>query len=87
LIYPERYEIDPTGKGLYERHCEEIGVQPLTSFIKHMHDRNLIMKFHGLGPQGMRAIAGNIEVRNWFQIKYMQASFSSYMTTGSQSLF
>lgn len=62
LIYPERYEIDPTGKGLYERHCEEIGVQPLTSFIKHMHDRNLIMKFHGLGPQGMRAIAGNIEV-------------------------
>jgi hypothetical protein len=45
------------------------------------------MKFHGLGPQGMRAIAGNIEVRNWFQIKYMQASFSSYMTTGSQSLF
>ncbi|CAG2205946.1 unnamed protein product [Mytilus edulis] len=25
-------------------------------------DTNLIMKFHGLGPQGMRAIAGNIEI-------------------------
>ncbi|XP_076099571.1 uncharacterized protein LOC143069024 isoform X2 [Mytilus galloprovincialis] len=62
LIYPERYETDPNGVGLYERHCEEIGVQPITYFIKHMQDTNLIMKFHGLGPQGMRAIAGNIEI-------------------------
>ncbi|CAC5387974.1 unnamed protein product [Mytilus coruscus] len=62
LIYPERYETDPNGVGLYERHCEEIGVQPITYFIKHMQDTNLTMKFHGLGPQGMRAIAGNIEI-------------------------
>lgn len=64
LIYPERYDPDPTGVGLYERHCEEIGVQPITYFIKHMQDTILKMKFHGLGPQGMRAIAGNIEVIN-----------------------
>ena len=40
-----------------------MGVQPATYFLKHMSDTELVMKFHGLGPHGMKAMAQSIEVR------------------------
>ncbi|XP_052697479.1 leucine-rich repeat-containing protein 74A-like [Crassostrea angulata] len=62
LIFPDRYDHDTSGKSAYLKKCEEIGVQPITFFLKHMHDTELVMKYHSLGPQGMKAIATPLEV-------------------------
>ncbi|XP_062584538.1 leucine-rich repeat-containing protein 74B-like [Saccostrea cucullata] len=62
LIFPEKYDHDTTGKSVYLKKCEEIGVQPITYFINHMQDTQLVMKHHSLGPQGMKAIAKPLEV-------------------------
>ncbi|XP_045162889.1 leucine-rich repeat-containing protein 74A-like [Mercenaria mercenaria] len=69
-LYPERFDIDLTGKAKYVKTCEDMGISPTTYFIKHIQDRELKMKFHGLGPQRMKALAvplqmnTNIEILN-----------------------
>lgn len=69
-LYPERFELDLTGKQKYVKVCEDMGISPTTYFIKHIQDRELKMKFHGLGPQRMKALAiplqcnTNIEILN-----------------------
>ncbi|XP_060595801.1 leucine-rich repeat-containing protein 74A-like [Ruditapes philippinarum] len=69
-LYPERFDIDLTGKAKYVKVCEDMGISPTTYFIKHIQDRELKMKFHGLGPQRMKALSiplqmnTNIEILN-----------------------
>ncbi|XP_064622942.1 leucine-rich repeat-containing protein 74A-like isoform X3 [Lineus longissimus] len=48
---------DTTGRTRYTKLCEKLGVVPCSYFTRHIQDSELIMKFHGLGPQGTRAIA------------------------------
>ena len=61
-LYPERFDIDLTGKAKYVKVCEDMGISPTTYFIKHIQDRELKMKFHGLGPQRMRALSIPLQV-------------------------
>ncbi|WAR18780.1 LR74A-like protein [Mya arenaria] len=69
-LYPERFDLDLTGKAKYIKTCEDMGISPTTYFIKHIQDRELKMKFHGLGPLRMKALSvplqtnTNIEVLN-----------------------
>lgn len=69
-LYPERFDLDLTGEARYVKVCEEMGISPTSYFIKHIQDRELKMKFHGLGPQRMKALAvplqmnTNIEILN-----------------------
>ncbi|KAL4238581.1 hypothetical protein ACF0H5_003288 [Mactra antiquata] len=69
-LFPERFDLDLTGEARYVKTCEDMGISPTTYFIKHIQDRELKMKFHGLGPQRMRALAvplqmnTNIEILN-----------------------
>lgn len=69
-LYPERFDLDLTGKAKYVKVCEDMGISPTSYFIKHIQDRELKMKFHGLGPQRMKALAvplqmnTNIEILN-----------------------
>ncbi|XP_078336521.1 uncharacterized protein LOC111138432 isoform X1 [Crassostrea virginica] len=48
---------DPTGRTAYIEGCKKVGVVPASYFLRHMNDPHLSMKHHGLGAQGMRAIA------------------------------
>lgn len=48
---------DPTGRTAYIEGCKKVGVVPASYFLRHMNDPHLSMKHHGLGSQGMRAIA------------------------------
>ncbi|KAL3874587.1 hypothetical protein ACJMK2_037575 [Sinanodonta woodiana] len=70
LLHPERFDRDLTGKDKYIKVCEDMGISPTTYFVKHIQDRELKMKFHGLGPQRMKAISvplqtnTNIEILN-----------------------
>ncbi|XP_074646905.1 uncharacterized protein LOC141902879 [Tubulanus polymorphus] len=48
---------DITGKSIYLQVCAEIGVVPVSYFMRHMNDSILEMKHHGLGVLGAKAIA------------------------------
>ncbi|XP_064619359.1 leucine-rich repeat-containing protein 74B-like isoform X3 [Lineus longissimus] len=47
---------DHTGKTTYIEACKKIGVIPVSYFLRNMHNPKLIMKHHGLGPQGVKPI-------------------------------
>ena len=56
-------EHDPTGRTFYGKVCEKLGVVPVSYFARHITDPEIIMRFHGLGPHGTRAIARVLRVR------------------------
>lgn len=74
-INPEKYDIDTTGRSRYLQACEEIGVQPATYFLKHMSDTHLVMKFHGLGPDGMRALAESLKLNTVLEKIDLEGNF------------
>ncbi|KAK3585202.1 hypothetical protein CHS0354_027490 [Potamilus streckersoni] len=61
-IHPEKFDKDTTGIAAYERACEIYGVQPVTYFIKHLQDQELVMKYHGIGANGVRAMSEPLEM-------------------------
>ncbi|XP_052273709.1 leucine-rich repeat-containing protein 74B-like [Dreissena polymorpha] len=61
-LNPELYDHDTTGVNRYLRMCQKLEIQPITYFLKHMQDKELVMKYHGLGPLGMKAMADPLEV-------------------------
>ncbi|XP_069614731.1 leucine-rich repeat-containing protein 74B isoform X1 [Ranitomeya imitator] len=52
-----KHSYDPSGKARYLSACQLFGVVPVSFFIRHMGDSELIMRHHGLGAQGTKAIA------------------------------
>lgn len=48
---------DPTGRTIYQRACEKLGIVPASYFVRHMVEPNVMMSHHGLGPLGIRAMA------------------------------
>ena len=48
---------DHSGKTAYVEACKRLGVIPASYFLRHMHDKRLDMKHHGLAAPGMKAIA------------------------------
>ena len=57
-----REEYDTTGKTTYKDACRQFGVIPVSYFLRHMQDTELIMRHHGLGPAGTKAIAVSLVV-------------------------
>ena len=53
---------DHSGKTSYIEECKKLGVVPASYFLRHMHDRHLSMRHHGLGAVGMKAIADSLTV-------------------------
>ncbi|XP_075687107.1 uncharacterized protein LOC142656102 isoform X2 [Rhinoderma darwinii] len=52
-----KHSYDPSGKARYLSACKLIGVVPVSYFLRHMGDSELIMRHHGLGAQATKAIA------------------------------
>lgn len=46
----------------YIQECNRLGVIPASYFVRHIHDQKFIMKHHGLGPLGAKAIVKPLEV-------------------------
>lgn len=61
-LNPDLYDRDTTGVNRYLRMCERLEIQPITYFLKHMQDKELVMKYHGLGPLGVKAMSDPLEV-------------------------
>ncbi|XP_060561008.1 leucine-rich repeat-containing protein 74B-like isoform X4 [Ruditapes philippinarum] len=51
---------DHTGKTSYIDTCKKLGVVPASYYLRHMQDRHLNMRHHGLGAAGMRALAESL---------------------------
>ena len=56
---------DHSGKTSYIDECKKLGVVPASYFLRHMQDKHLSMKHHGLGAVGMKAIADSLTVSNF----------------------
>ncbi len=52
-----RQQYDPTGIKDYIRQCNNLGIIPVSYFKRHVNDRKFVMRSHGLGPLGAKAIA------------------------------
>ncbi|KAL9963853.1 hypothetical protein ACROYT_G027404 [Oculina patagonica] len=50
-------QYDPTGRTLYRRACQKLGIIPASYFVRHMIEPTVAMMHHGLGPLGIRAMA------------------------------
>ncbi|EDO36359.1 predicted protein [Nematostella vectensis] len=48
---------DPTGRTLYLRACNKLGIVPASYFVRHMTNPEMTMMHHGLGPVGVQAIS------------------------------
>ena len=53
---------DLTGRSLYRALCVDLNIIPVSYFIRNLTETEIIMKYHGLGPVGAKAIAKTLEV-------------------------
>ncbi|XP_013406253.1 leucine-rich repeat-containing protein 74B-like [Lingula anatina] len=53
----EKSMYDVSGRYVYLETCKELGVVPVSYFMRHMHEPDMVMKHHGLGEAGAKAMA------------------------------
>ena len=63
MILEPTKTFDPTGRRLYLAACANIGVTPVSYFYRHIEDKDMILRHHGLGSKGAKAIAIALVVR------------------------
>jgi len=54
---------DDTQERKYVHMCNETGVIPITYFIRHIRNTTFRMRYHGLGPNGAKALVLPLKVR------------------------
>ena len=59
----EPEEFDTSGVRAYVNECNRLGVIPVSFFKRHVHDNHFVMRNHGLGPLGAKAICKPLTVR------------------------
>ncbi|XP_052766427.1 leucine-rich repeat-containing protein 74B-like [Mya arenaria] len=74
-LNPELYDHDTTGVNRYLRMCTKLEIQPITYFLKHMQDRELIMKYHGLGPLGVKAMSDPLETNTTIERMDLEGNY------------
>lgn len=50
-------DYNATWSSVYLETCKELGVVPVSYFIRHMKDEILVMRHHGIGPLGAKALS------------------------------
>lgn len=51
---------DHSGRSSYINRCRQLGVTPISYFLRHMQDKELDLRYHGLGSRGSRAVTPTI---------------------------
>ena len=70
-LNPERSYHDTSGKTDYLRACSDLGINPISYYLKHIQDTEFTMKFHGLGLEGTKALSIPLEVGSGMLNKIM----------------
>ncbi|RUS85265.1 hypothetical protein EGW08_006966 [Elysia chlorotica] len=55
---------DFTGEKTYLAACESKGVTPVSYFIRHIEDSEVVLRFRGLGPTGTQALSRTLKKNN-----------------------
>nr|KAI8735300.1 leucine-rich repeat-containing protein 74A-like [Biomphalaria glabrata] len=74
-VYPEKYDHDITGHRRYIQACQEFGVQPIRYFLEHMQDDSLSLKYQGLGPDAMKALAAPLEINTTIEFLDLEGNW------------
>lgn len=74
-LNPNKTDHDTTGKTKYMKICDEMGINPVSCFVKNLQNKELKLRFHGLGPQGIKAISRPLEVSYHGSFVYIIMSF------------
>lgn len=55
-------EHDVTGRAAYLEACSLLGIVPAKYFLQHITEKRMIMRHHGLGDAGMKAVSRAMRV-------------------------
>lgn len=78
LHIEQREQYDASGRNIYKEACRLNGVIPVSYFLRNITESELIMKHHGLGPAGTKAIAIALVVSKSFMVYRVQLSISCW---------
>lgn len=53
-------QYDPTGRSRYSEMCRMLGVVPVSYFLRNVHQSELSLVHHGLGPQVNLPVSKNV---------------------------
>ena len=56
---------DPSGRAQYDKICERMGLVPVSYFMRHILDNEIVMRWHGLGAAAAKAIALVLRVSHY----------------------
>jgi len=59
----EKEEFDVSGKKIYLKACETMGIIPASYFVRNIQETDILMQHHGIGCKGAKAIAVALVVR------------------------
>lgn len=62
LLNPKTTDHDTTGKTKYIKKCFDLGINPVSYFVKNLENKELKLRFHGLGAESVKAISFPLEV-------------------------
>ena len=57
FLIEEKEEFDVSGKKVYLKACEIMGIIPASYFVRNIQEPQIIMPHHGIGGKGAKAIA------------------------------
>ncbi|XP_033736021.1 leucine-rich repeat-containing protein 74B-like [Pecten maximus] len=83
-LNPSKTDHDTTGRTKYIKVCNDMGISPVSYFVKNLEQRELKMRFHGLGPLGIKAISIPLETNTNIEILNLQGN--GIDATGAKSL-
>ena len=83
----EPEEFDSSGVRAYVNECNRVGVIPVSFFKRHVHDNHFVMRNHGLGPLGAKAICKPLTVRCIKFIYFYSPKFMYILNVNKICLF
>ena len=57
FITEEKEEFDVSGKKVYLKACETMGIIPASYFVRNIQEPQVLMPHHGIGAKGAKAVA------------------------------
>ena len=57
IITEEKEDFDISGKKVYLKACDTMGIIPVSYFVRNIQEPQIIMPHHGIGGKGTKAIA------------------------------
>ncbi|XP_061191625.1 leucine-rich repeat-containing protein 74B-like [Saccostrea echinata] len=74
LLNPKTVDHDTTGKTKYIKKCFDLGINPVSYFVKNLENKELKLRFHGLGAESVKAISFPLETNTNIEILNLEGN-------------